>query len=96
MFYINSVHESIANSELSYYILQLCVNTLYFLTYSPIMAINVAETCSCFYAVQYTVTEGNSRLHNVVLLCGRLFCCTDNVCVWKGRQEAKRISTHNL
>ena len=47
MFYINSVHENIVNSELSYYILQLCVNTSYFLVYNPIMAINVAVTCSC-------------------------------------------------
>jgi len=69
MLYINSVHENIVNSELSYYILQLYVNTLYFLVYSPIMAINVPETCSCWYALQYIVTEGNNRLHSVVFLC---------------------------
>ena len=63
------MHENIVNSELSYYILQLYVNALYLLMYSPIMAINVAETCSCWYALQYIVTEGNNRLYNVVLLC---------------------------
>jgi hypothetical protein len=47
MFYINYVHKNVVNFELSYYILQLLVNILYFFMYSPIMAINVAETCSC-------------------------------------------------
>jgi hypothetical protein len=75
MFYINSVYENVVNFEMSYRILQLFVKILYFLMYSPIMAINVAESCSCWYGLQYIVTEGNSRLHNVVLLCWRLFCC---------------------
>ena len=47
MFDINSVHKNVVNFELSYYILQLFVNILYLLMYSPIMAINVAETCNC-------------------------------------------------
>jgi hypothetical protein len=95
-FYINSVHENFVNFELSYYILQMFANILYFLMYSPIMAINVAETCSCWYALQYIVAEGNSHLHNVVLTAILLFCWKDNVCVWKGRQEARRINTHIL
>jgi len=47
MFYINSVHENVVNFEMSYHILQLFVKILYFLMYSPIMVINVAEACSC-------------------------------------------------
>ena len=40
------MHEFTAKSQISYRIFLLYVNALYFLLYSPKMAINVAEICS--------------------------------------------------
>jgi len=47
------VYEFIVKCEICYYILQLYVRT--FFLYSPMMAISIAETCSCRYSLQYTL-----------------------------------------
>ena len=46
------MHEFSVKSQISYRIFLLYVNT-YFLLYSPKMTINVAETCSWSYLLQY-------------------------------------------
>jgi hypothetical protein len=97
-FYINSVIENIVNSVPSYYILQLYVNILYFLMYSPIIVINVAETCNllCFAIYCNIGQQPSTQCCVVVLTAVVLFCWKDNICVWKGRQKPRWISTHNL
>ena len=44
VFSISFVYDFIVKFEMSYYILQFHVDIFYFILYSPVMAINVAET----------------------------------------------------
>ena len=64
------MHEFSVKSQISYRIFLLYVNT-YFLLYSPKMTINVAETCSWSYLLQYLLCQGTA-------VAQWLRCCATN------------------
>jgi hypothetical protein len=64
-FYTDFANQFLVKFEISCCICS-CISTFYFLLYSPMMAINIAETSSCCYCLLYTLCWRNICLFYLI------------------------------